>query len=326
MRNLKRKFNKKLTILTLLIIGFIGIVTADAIYENGVKATIEKISGAGAAGGLTIASMAAVGSLKRVTDKDTAGNSIIARVWLIALDQIDEDVAFPVANSSGEIGTIPLKTGEYMHYFDCIDNSLEDKSSGAKGDVTTAVTNTFSFIIGGLRQKLLEFLEGHAGDRFIIIYQMEDRSYRLLGNDLKPMLLKSFERTNGKDSRSTTLTFENTSFEQPKIYVGSIVKIDPVQLAADAVSIAFTRADEYKTGANTVASAIASFTGLSTSDIGRHVEIIGTGGSHPTTIAETAGFVLVDGTTWTGNSGSRIIFKVLDINTLVEISRVQTAA
>lgn len=277
-------------------------------------------------GSITCASMAAVGNIKRVNDKETAGKQIVSRIWLIDVDQIDDTQPFPRPTADRKVGTIPLKSGEVMHYFMGIDDQTEEKSSGAKGDITTEVTNEVSFIVGGHRASILKFLEDHAGGRFIIIYQMTDGSYWILGNDLKPMILKSFERSNGKDSRSTTLTFGNTSFEQPKEYIGTIATVAPTALAADAAVLPIGTAQEYATSANNAqAVTISSFTGLSTSDIGRTIEIIGGGGTYPTSIEDADGIVLRNAETWTGNAGSRIIFTILDTDTIVEVSRVQTA-
>lgn len=317
-RTRKSMLGKVLLIPMLIAIAFAVAIFADAV-------TFDHILTSGSAAGVVCCSMALIGNIGRVSDKHTAGKQIISKVTLITLDQIDDTVPFPQPNAAREVGTIPLKKGEYMHFYHAIDDSLEDKSSGSKGDITTEVTNEFAFILGGHRAQIHQFLEEHAGDRFIIIYQMTDRSYWILGNDLKPMLLKSFERLNGKDSRSATVTFGNTSFEQPYKYVGAIVTVPAVDIAADATNVAFTAAQQYTTGNNTSATTIATFSGLSASDIGRTVEICGGGGAHPSQIQETDGIILRGGETWIGNAGSSIIFQVLDANTLVEVSRVQTA-
>ena len=46
----------------------------------------------------------------------------------------------------------------------------------------------------------------------------------------------------------------------------------------------------------------------------------------PSTVAENEVFILEDGATWTARAGSRITFRVIDTDTLVEIagSRIQT--
>ncbi len=314
----KNILGKILLIPMLIAIAFGIAIIADAI-------TFDQLFQSVSASGVMCASMALIGNIGRVSDKYTAGKQIISKVILVTLDQIDESVPFPTPNASREVGTIPLKKGETMHVFNAIDDSLEEKSSGTKGDITTEVVNEFTFILGGHRLQIHQFLEEHAGDRFILIYQMSDRSYWIAGNDLKPMLLKSFERLNGKDSRSASVTFGNTSFEQPYKYVGSIITAAPVVMAPDVTTIAFSAAQQYTTGANTQPTTISSFTGLSSSDIGRTVEICGGGGDNATQIQEAAGFVLRGGETWIGNAGSRIIFQIFDDSTLVEVSRVQTS-
>ena len=47
---------------------------------------------------------------------------------------------------------------------------------------------------------------------------------------------------------------------------------------------------------------------------------------YPATVAENDVFILEDGATWTARAGSRITFRVIDTDTLVEIagSRIQT--
>jgi len=306
-----------------LIIAVVGLFITVTAIDSGAS-FLESIGIVGS--GMTYSIMAAVGNINRVTDKDTSGAQIASRLWLIALDQIDDAVPFPRPNANGEVGTIPLKTGEYMHYFEAIDDSLEDKSSGSKGDITTAVTNLFSFVMGGYRLALQKFMEEHAGDRFVIIYQMaSDSQYYITGNNLKPMVFKTFERTNNKESRSVSFSFENSSFEQPKKYTGAIVKEAPAVLAANATNIAFTGASQYTTGANTAPATIATISGLAAADEGRVVEILGSGGANPTNIESIAAIVLKNDETWIGNAGSRLTLKVLDSETLVEVSRVQTA-
>lgn len=270
--------------------------------------------------------MAMIGNVEATSDKDSAGAQIVSKIWLIHTKQIDSDVAFPLA-ADGKLGTIPLLAGEVMHYYESIIDSQEDKSDGTKGDVTTEVKNSFSFILGGDNPKLRMFLEEMAGERFIIIYRMaSDRKYYVLGNDLKPMKLQSFNRSNNKTQRSVTLTFENTSFVQPLEYVGAIVTQEPSAIAADAVSLAVTSASEYKASpANTKETIINAFTGIAAADVGRTITIKGGGGAFPTKIASIASIILRDDLEWVGNAGSSIVLKIFDTTTLVEESRVQTA-
>lgn len=324
MRKYNKVFKTRMALIMPIPIMLISLLSIGIMVSEPALSVMDIVCGTSSSG-LCLASMALIGNIGRVSDKYTAGKQIISKIILISLDQVDDSVPFPTPTAAREIGTIPLKPGEHMHIFQAIDDSIEDKSSGSKGDITTEVTNEITFILGGHRAQIHRFLEEHAGDRFIIIYQMSDRSYWILGNDLKPMLLKSFERINGKDSRSATVTFGNTSFEQPYKYIGSIVTVAPVDIPADATNVAFTSAQQYIAGENTSATTIATFTGLSATDVGRTIEIVGAGGTYPSEISETDGFILRGGEKWVANAGSSIIFQVLDPNTLVEVSRIQTS-
>jgi len=323
MKSFKHKFKRRLMLISTFIFAVIGLFACSIAIDYGMN-TLESIGVIGS--GVSYCMMAAIGNIGRVSDRETAGAQISSRIWLIELGQIDDSVQFPRPNANGEVGTIPLKNGEYMHYFETVDDSLEDKSTGSKGEITTAVTNSFTFIMGGYRRQLQRFMEEHAGDRFIIIYQMaSDAQYYIIGNDLKPMLLKAFDRTNNKESRSVSFTFENNSFLQPQKYVGAIVKESPAAIAANATNLAITSANQYQTGANTAATTIATISGLAAADEGRIIEIVGGGGANPTHIDSIAAIVLKGDVTWIANAGSRLTLKVLDSETLVEVSRVQTA-
>ncbi len=324
MKKFNKKFNKRLAMIMSMVIAVIGLFVFALAIDSGMGFA-ESIGLTG--GGFTYCVMAAVGNIGRVTDKDTAGAQIVSKLWIIALDQIDDTVAFPRPNANGEVGTVPLKAGEYMHYFEAIDDSLDDKSTGSKGDITTAVTNTFTFIMGGYRRALQKFMEDHAGDRFIIIYQMAtDAQYYIVGNELKPMIFKAFDRTNNKESRSVSFTFENTSFLQPQKYTGVITKEAPAAIAANSTNLAISSASQYLTSsANSAATTIATISGLATADEGRIIEIIGGGGDNPTNIESISAIVLKNDTTWVAKAGSHLTLKVLDSETLVEVSRIQTA-
>lgn len=318
----RRQFKSFAIMLLFLLVA----VSADAYATGGFSHLIEMFTIGGA--GVTYSIMAAVGNIDGATEYETTGSQISAKVWLIDVAQVDTSVPFPKANASRQVSTIPMLPGEYMHYFTAIDDTLSDNSKGEKGDITTNVTNTFALIMGGNKAALLNYVEQHAGGRFIIIYQLSsDSKNYILGNPIKPMILKGFERKNDKDSRSVSFNFESKSFAQPNEYVGDIVRDAPAIVAPDATALAITSKARYTTSNNTVATAISTVTGLASADKGRIIEITGVGGAHPTTIADGNTFVLIDGVTFTANAGSRIAFRILDPNTLVEVdgSRVQTA-
>lgn len=282
--------------------------------------------------GLTYATMAAVGNVTYLSDRETSPNQIAYKVWLLDVRQIDPDVAYPSPNGSGEVATIPLLTGEYWHYFEAIDNTLEDKTTGAKGEVTTDVTNTFAFIMGGNTTALMKFMRDHAGGKFIIVYKdVSDASYHILGSIDKPMVLQNYERKNDKEGKYIPFTFQNKWFDMQWIYTGNLTTTGAETIAANATALAVTSASQYQLTSGTASAAtIATVSGLATADKGRIIDILGSGGAYPSLIADNTVFILTDEGTWTANAGSRISFKIIGTagnGTLVEVlgSRVQTA-
>jgi len=273
-------------------------------------------------GGISMAGMAAIGNLDGVTDQYSQGKQIAYKVWLIEVHQIDTDQTYPTPNANREVGTIPLLTGEYMHYFEAIDDTIKDNSTGEKGDLTTEVTNTLEFTMGGDGDKLYDFIEQYAGGRFIIIYEKcSTGDYFLAGSRCKPMILQSFDRKRDTEATAVAFTFQNKSFKQPYKYIGSITKTTPAVIVADATALAIAVGkDQYQLTDNTTPTALATVSGISASMYGNHIEVLGSGGSDPSTIPDSAVFIMIDAETWTANAGSRISFRIQDDETLVEVA------
>lgn len=278
------------------------------------------------AGGTTMASMLAIGNIEDVGDPDVVGEALSYKVWLIEYSQIDDSKIFPKPNASREVGAIPLKAGQKIHYFMAHDIP-QYTSSGERGDLTISGTNTFTIIMGGVRDQLLNFIETFAGAKFLVIFQEcgADEKY-IVGTLCKPMVLKNYSLKNDKESRSVTFTFENKSIRQYYKYTGSLAGSEPALHAAGTTALTIQPGvDTYRIPDGSAATyAIASVTGLSANDESRYITLIGEGAAKSATIAEVAGFVLKNGATWTARTGSQITFRVFDQSTLVEVSRIQT--
>ncbi|MDR1198347.1 MAG: hypothetical protein LBK94_04955 [Prevotellaceae bacterium] len=311
---LQRSHKSKVFILADFLLAFIVIIACFAIFNDAFAAIVN--------GGFSFATMATIGNIDGVSDRFTAGSQISSKIWLVHVDsQLDTNLPFPQPNMDREIGTIPLKANEKMHYFIAIDDSVADTASGSKGDVTTDVTNTITFTMGGNRDQLLNFIEEYAGGRFILIYQIcSEGTYYIMGTPCKPMVLSGFERKNDKDSRSISFTFTNKGFNQPYHYRGQIVQGAPATIATDVTILTLLPGSgQYNTpDNNTEAQTLTAVAGLANADKGRYIDIMGTGGTYPLTIEDNEHFILIDGQEWTATAGSRISFKVLDTATLIE--------
>jgi hypothetical protein len=276
--------------------------------------------------GTSFANMIAIGSIGDVPDNEVAGEAIAYKVWLVETKQLDDNASL-APNANREISTFLLRPGEYMHYFEAHDIPTYT-STGEKGDLTISSTNTFSLIMGGVRDKLLNFVEQKAGCKFIIIFQeCESPNKYILGNPCKPMVLKSYNLKNDKENRSVAFTFENKSIKQYHKYVGNIVAQPSAVHTAGATTLNIVNGNEiYNIPASSATYTIDNVSGLTASDKGRIITLIGTADSKEASIADNARFVLEDGAAWTAHTGSKISFRILDPTTLVEIqgSRVQT--
>lgn len=279
--------------------------------------------------GTSLASMMAIGNVEDVSDKNTHGSNIAYKIYLIDVHQINPDVKFPRVNANREVTTLPMLPGEYMKYFEAHDIPTY-VGNGEKGDITTSGTNQFVAIMGGMRDQLLNFIEEHAGGKFVILFKEigEDQWY-ILGEYDRPMVLKSYEAKNDKDGRYITFTFERTSVTQYYKYVGDIVKAPAEVHTAGTKDLAVkSTSNSYEIPNGTDATyAIETVSGLTNNDKGRHITLTGTGTDKAATIADGATFILEDGVTWTAKAGSSITFRILDPATLIEVSgsRIQTA-
>lgn len=190
--------------------------------------------------GTSFAAMMVIGDIEDVSDRKTHGSNIAYKAYLIEISQINPDVAFPKPNSNREVGTLPMKAGQYMKYFEAHDIPTYT-STGEKGDITTSGENNFVMIMGGMRDQLLTFIEEHAGGKFIIIFKEvgEDQWY-ILGNYDRPMVLSSYESKNDKDGRYVTFTFKRTSIDQYYKYAGDIIRVPAAKHTADSTTLAIS--------------------------------------------------------------------------------------
>ena len=286
-------------------------------------ALIDHSLGAAAGSGVTLASMALLGHLDDVSDRDTHGSDISYIVYLVALDQIDRTKEFPQPNANREVAPIPLKPNEIPHYFEAHDIPTFTGTT-EKGDITTTGENQFVIIMGGARVNLYNFIEEYSGGKFIIFFKhVKKKEWYILGELERPVILSNTETKDDKDGRYTTFTFKRSSVDLPLVYTGNPAITAATAIAAGATAIAAGSNTYTIPNGTSAAAAIATVSGLSKSDKGRYITLIGAGADKPATIADGSTFVLEEGATWTAKTGASITFRVLDTTTLVEVSRTE---
>lgn len=275
--------------------------------------------------GFSFASMAILGHIDDVSDRDTHGSDISYIVYLIALDQIDRTKEFPQPNANREVASVPLKPGEIPHYFEAHDIPTFVGTT-EKGDITTTGENNFVMIMGGARTVIYNFIEEYSGGKFILIFKhIKKKEWYILGELERPIILANTEAKDDKDGRYATLTFKRNSVDLPLIYTGDPAVTAAGSVAAGATTIAITPSANSYTIANGTsgAAAIAAVSGLTKNDKGRYITLFGAGTDKPATIADGNTFVLEDGATWTAKAGASLTLRVLDTTTLVEVSRIE---
>lgn len=273
--------------------------------------------------GISIASMAVLGHIDDVSDRDTHGSDISYIVYLIALDQIDRTKDFPQPNVNREVAPISLKPGEIPHYFEAHDIPTFTGTT-EKGDITTTGENQFVLVMGGARARLYNFIEEYSGGKFILLFKhIKKKEWFILGELERPIILSNTETKDDKEGRYTTLTFKRSSVDLPLIYTGNPAVTAATTVPAGATDIAITAASNTYMIPNgtSAAASIATVSGLSKADKGRYITLIGAGSDKPATIADGSTFVLEEGATWTAKTGASITFRILDTTTLIEISR-----
>lgn len=273
--------------------------------------------------GISIASMAVLGHIDDVSDRDTHGSDISYIVYLIALDQIDRTKEFPQPNVNREVAPISLKPGEIPHYFEAHDIPTFTGTT-EKGDITTTGENQFVLVMGGARARLYNFIEEYSGGKFILLFKhIKKKEWFILGELERPIILSNTETKDDKEGRYTTLTFKRSSVDLPLIYTGNPAVTAATTVPAGATDIAITAASNTYMIPNgtSAAASIATVSGLSKADKGRYITLIGAGSDKSATIADGSTFVLEEGATWTAKTGASITFRILDTTTLIEISR-----
>ena len=273
--------------------------------------------------GISIASMAVLGHIDDVSDRDTHGSDISYIVYLIALDQIDRTKEFPQPNVNREVAPISLKPGEIPHYFEAHDIPTFTGTT-EKGDITTTGENQFVLVMGGARARLYNFIEEYSGGKFILLFKhIKKKEWFILGELERPIILSNTETKDDKEGRYTTLTFKRSSVDLPHIYTGNPAVTAATTVPTGATDIAITAASNTYMIPNgtSAAASIATVSGLSKADKGRYITLIGAGSDKPATIADGSTFVLEEGATWIAKTGASITFRILDTTTLIEISR-----
>jgi len=250
-------------------------------------------------------------SVLKSGDNTGVGGNKKDRIVIIDTDDINLD-SFPERDSSGIAitGDIPLKEGAYMVELYATQNTIKCLAEGAGDPDAKGITQTVEFEHPGNSNDIRAFRQYWMNRNVMILIQRCSSGKRdLFGTPCAPLQM-TFKTQDDKDKNITIFTF--TSIQKGidiADYQGN-VSFDTVKdtVDADATSVDVVNGPgEYQLTTGTAAA--ATITTLLNPVNGAVYTLLGSGGSHPSTITSANDFVLASGTTWTALAGSRITFR-----------------
>jgi hypothetical protein len=257
-------------------------------------------------------SIAAMASIPQ-TDPDYSRNTIKQRLFLLrASDEVDWD-NLPTANATTKsIGAIAALSGKYWHYIDCVEGTVKPNAKGV-GTVAPSLNLELLADLAGINDDTLAFLYDNNGEKFIVGWEncTTGLKYVAISPCSNGLRLNIDQMGEVGDYQGAKLKFTATCAEPYYRYTGTFPQEAPETVAANAVTIALTTNNRYQlTDGSASAANITGFTGAAVADHGRVLEILGSGGTYPSTIDTNDNFVLCDGTTWIATAGAKLTVQV----------------
>lgn len=207
-------------------------------------------------------------------------------------------------------GSLLFRSGKFIQKIAFTLNSFKGGSK-SDGEVDSKdVVQNVEFDFPGKKQEVKEFRNHWKNKDIGIIFEYCDGSTpELYGSPCAPLQM-NFESSEDAKGTKTAFKFESTkSGPDVAYYLGTMTFADINTVAADTTTINVTAGPgEYNLTDNTASTALL---GLSNATDGAVYALIGSGGSHPATIATGGNWILKNGASWTGITGSKITFRAM---------------
>lgn len=171
---------------------------------------------------LPLAPVSAVG------DRETQGNRIYQKIYLILEDDIDyskiteEDITITAAART--MAALPLKEGATGFVeLNFVKRTGGHTSEGTEGDITSDVTNTLTGTLGGRRVVIDNLLECHLGKNFlaVTIDAVTGKKY-IHGRPYNPLSFSAFNKRVTGENASCDVTFTQHALQQELEYLGEV--------------------------------------------------------------------------------------------------------
>lgn len=234
------------------------------------------------------------------------------------------DVAlFPNRDDKGVkiTGNVQLLQGSNMIRLEVTAGTMVWKNT-AEGDADSrGIKQTLEAEVPGFALETAEFLYNNMNEDLYAIVEFCDGSTPLLfGSPCAKLQLKP-EGEGNKDKTYSKLSFESMN-KGPIIahYYGTMTYAADFTISADDTTPSIAQGSgRYVIPSTNVAD--VTITSLDNAIEGQVITLVGSGGTHLSSIVTGGEFILHGGTSWTSLGGSTITFEVFDTDHFIELSR-----
>ncbi|MDR0681750.1 MAG: hypothetical protein LBG15_07885 [Dysgonamonadaceae bacterium] len=250
-------------------------------------------------------------------EKSAKLSSLKNRLYFALLRDVDID-NFPKAVNA-TISSNVLLAGKYHYFLDAKVNTINP--TGATGESQGNIALTLTPQLEGISRETLNFIYGINGERVIAVWENCETGEKFIaGSPCSGGLLVSVTSLGKMDDGFNGAVLTLTGGECPDpfyFYEGPIIRETPSVIAPGATDFAITSAKQYLLSENTAATALEDITGITDNQVGRIIELLGSGVNYPTTIAPSTTFILSNGIAWSATQGSKLSLQIVKTGTNV---------
>lgn len=241
-------------------------------------------------------------------------SSLKYRLFFCFLAQIVDD--WPKAVSATILSNV-LKPGFNHYYLDSKVNTINP--TGSPGESEGNIQLILSPQLEGISRATLEWVYKMNGERVIAFWENCLTGEKFIaGNPCSGGLLISVQSLGNQDDGKMGVLLNLTGGECPDpfyFYEGPFIREAAEPVAQDSTIFPLTAKSQYQLPENTAATSLNDITGVTDSDVGRVIELIGNGYSFPTTIDPSTRFILKNGVSWEAKLGNQIDFQIVKTGT-----------
>ncbi|EGK02442.1 hypothetical protein HMPREF9455_01399 [Dysgonomonas gadei ATCC BAA-286] len=252
-------------------------------------------------------------NLEKTGDKNSQLHTMRYRIYLALMTDVDI-LNFPQAIRGAILSNV-LKPGAFFKFLDAKAQSIKPNAEPGESPFNGKIV--LNPIIEGISEETLQWIYDNVGLDFLVVWERCSDGQRFIAGDpcsggLKLSYTSIGELEGGLAGIATALT----GGECPNpfwFYKGPLPLEPPTYVPADATTFTLTEKSQYQLTDNTAAKVLTDISGVSDSDVGRVIEILGAGSTNATKISPSAKFILQKGIDFVATSSNRISFYISKI-------------